>query len=726
MTSSSIQVALNHHQSGRLDVAEAAYRAILSTNPQEVNANHYLGMLLHSQGRSSEGITYVLKSVEAQSANWVFMNNLATIYIDLKKFREATETLELAAKLNRKSPELLSNLAKAQSLSGNHEAAIENYRRSLVLNPNSAKTLSGLSHAYLSAGRWKEAETSARKATSLDPNLSDAHTHLGTALLARGDFNSSLQSLERSLELAPNDLDALEAMSNTLMAMSRMREAESYLNEILDAEPERSTAQFSLGLVLMSLKRFSEALDIWKRRLAAPSNTVAEMANAALCLQSLARHDEAIEYYRQALAKPDCPPVTFSNFLYSTLFSEHMSAEEIWQEHRNYGEKLEGGALARTRGHENTADPNRKLRVGFVSGDLRMHPVSFYIEPILQHFNRSDFELFAYYNHTLEDAVSNRLQELFDQWLPCMFLSDDELDARIREDKIDILFDLSGHTSHNRLLVFARKPAPVQITWLGYPGTTGLASMDYKITDALMDPVGLADKHHSETLIRLPGRNAAFTPIANAPAVGDPPCLRNGFVIFGCLNNPAKIGPRATKVWSAILQQLPGSKLILSTGTDQARIKYVTDLFSSFGVGIDRLVLEPWRYEREYLELHHEIDIALDPFPYNGGTSTNHALFMGVPVIALAGDHTVSRVGVAILSSLGLDEFVALTEADYVERATKLSQNVPRLKELRMQLRSKLTLDPNADSILITRELERAIRTAWATWCASSADAKTI
>lgn len=711
-----IQAALSHHQMGRLDLAEAAYRTILSANPKDANANHFLGMLLHSRGRCEEALTHLEKSVALAVNSWAFLNNLATVYMDLGRITEAIKHLDRAASLNKRSFEVINNLAKAQYLSGQFDLSISTYRRSLVLAPANAKTLAALSHVLLATTRVNDAENFARRALLSDAQCADAHSSLGAALLAKGDFMGARTSIQRAIELEPAAAGPKEAMGNCLAAIGQLRDAEAFLKEALAIEPRRASALSALAAVHILCRRFSDALTILDKLSPLSAHAVSTSSNRALCLHGLGKHNEAIECYRDALRLPHCPASVYSNYLLALLFADSVTGEEIWIEHQKFGRLYASSGGVQKLRHTNVPDANRKLRVGFVSADFRSHPVALFIEPIIRLIDKSQFELYAYHNQTAEDDVSTRLRQCFSHWVTCRFMRDEELATRIASDQIDVLFDLSGHTEQNRLSVFAIKPAPVQISWIGYPGTTGLDEMDYKITNAELDPEG-AERHHSETLIRLPTLGAPFMAPENMPSIDAPPCLKTGKVTFGCLNNPAKITRKTATIWAQILERLPESRLMLSTGSDQAITNNLTDLFSSVGVDNSRLVFQPWKDLESYLRLHNEIDISLDPFPYNGGTSTFHSLSMGVPVVTLTGDRTVSRVGAAILKPLGLGEFIACSEAEYIEKAVVLALNRNSLVEHRVNLLKRLLHDPASDPEKITKHVESAIREAWKAWC---------
>jgi predicted O-linked N-acetylglucosamine transferase (SPINDLY family) len=369
--------------------------------------------------------------------------------------------------------------------------------------------------------------------------------------------------------------------------------------------------------------------------------------------------------------------------------------------------------------HSNDRSRERRLRIGYVSSDFRQHSVGYFIEPVLAHHNHDRFEIFCYSNDIKEDEVTGRLQSYADHWRRLIGLSDEQAANQIRADRIDILIDLSGHTRGNRLLVFARKPVPVQVTWLGYPTTTGLSTMDYRLTDGFADPVGMTEHFHSEQLVRLPECFSCYQP-PEAPEVSGLPAREKDYVTFGSFNNLAKINREVMAVWARILQAVPGSHLTLKNtglgaGTVQQRVR---ETFMGLGVAPERLALlgnDP--SSRAHLERYWNIDIGLDPFPYNGATTTCDALWMGVPLVALAGKTHAGRVGVSQLSNLELTELIGNTTEEYVAIATRLARDLERLSQLRAGLRARLAASPLTEAPRFTKNLEQAYLAMWKDWC---------
>jgi predicted O-linked N-acetylglucosamine transferase (SPINDLY family) len=432
----------------------------------------------------------------------------------------------------------------------------------------------------------------------------------------------------------------------------------------------------------------------------------------------MGRAREALEQFAVAMSLAPRNVVTHSTYLATLNYMGHLEPGAVFEAHRKFGERFEPTVrrlppAARPAGDDATRRP---LRVGYLSPDLRTHAVAHFIEPVLAHHDRAAVESFCYHDSPIVDAVSRRLQSLAAHWTHAFGMSDDALAQRIQQDGIDILVDLAGHMGNERLLLLARKPASVQATWIGYPNTTGLTSIDFRITDALADPPGMTESLHTEQLVRLPECFSCYQPPADTPPVASLPALRNGFVTFGSFNNIAKMTPQVVQVWARILQRVPQARLTLKTKVlrSPSMQTLVRGAFAAHGVAGERLtLLGNDASVREHFDRCNAIDVALDPFPYNGTTTTLDALWMGVPVVSLAGRSHVGRVGVSQLSNLGLSELIARDEDDYVEIAARLAGDLPRLAALRSGLRERLRASPLMDAPRFTRHLEAAYRSMW-------------
>jgi predicted O-linked N-acetylglucosamine transferase (SPINDLY family) len=397
------------------------------------------------------------------------------------------------------------------------------------------------------------------------------------------------------------------------------------------------------------------------------------------------------------------------------------AGDTICLEHKRFGERFERPLMPRWPRHDNARDPERRLKIGYVSPDLRLHSVAFFMEPILEYHDRDAVEIYCYYNNTVQDEVAKRLQGHADHWIPCVDMNDEDLAARIRADGIDILVDLAGHTGANRLTVFARKPAPVQVSYLGYPATTGLKAMDWRLVTEDTDPIG-AERWHTERLYRLPRSLWCYRPPLNVPAVSPVTAAReNGYITFGSMNNLAKVSDATVAAWAELLVRVPGSRLLMTNLPEGEAKAQTIRRFAARGIEADRLRLYGKLSLPDYYKQLNGIDIALDPYPYNGTTTTCQSLWMGVPVVTWSGETSVARSGYALLKTIGLSELVANDAGEYVAIAAELAQDLDRLEGLRRGMRLRLESSPLRDEIGLTRDIEAAYRLIWEAWCIDAA-----
>ena len=424
----------------------------------------------------------------------------------------------------------------------------------------------------------------------------------------------------------------------------------------------------------------------------------------------------AVASFRQALAlKPDFTEA-FSSLLFCLSHLASADPTESYNAHRAFGERFEPPLRQKRFKHVNTPEPARRLRLGFVSSDLYNHAVAHFIEPIWQAFNRDEFEILVYANRAHTDKTTERLHRLADDWVTVSNWPDDVLAQRIWCDRIDILFDLSGHTPDNRLLVFARKPAPIQFSWIGYPNTTGMTTIDYRIVDRFVAPPGMLDRYFTETLLYVPSAGT-FKPVESAPPVNPLPALKRGCVTFGSFNRINKLSKEVIPLWSRVLSSIHGSRLLVGAVDDPELQDKLIECFGRYGIATDRLDFRPKRPVYEYLALHHEVDILLDTFPYTSGTIANHALWMGVPTITLTGRTMPQRLSAAHLGRAGLEEWITESEDEYVAKACYWSAHLDELALLRASLRDKVRNSPLRQPATVARGVEDALRQVWEKWC---------
>jgi predicted O-linked N-acetylglucosamine transferase (SPINDLY family) len=503
-------------------------------------------------------------------------------------------------------------------------------------------------------------------------------------------------------------------LGDTFQQIGRLGDAEAAFREAARLAPQRAAAHISLATVQLDQGRPVEA----EAAARCAIETGPEIPRAWFVLGSAvsaqARHVDAVEYFRKALELDPELEVPWNCLLFAMTYSDHWSAREIYEAHVRWGQRF--APAARRPIDPSHRAPGHRLRIGYLSPDFRQHPIAFFIEAPLKYHDRARFEVFCYHTDGRVDATTRRLKTLADHWRWMVAPSGPALEQVIREDGIDILVELSGHTEGHQMGVLARRMAPIQITYLGYPSSTGLPAIDYRITDARADPPGEADSLHVEKLLRLPESFLCYAPPESTSEIAVSPARRNGFITFGSFNNFAKLSPTLLGLWARILASVPGSRLMIKTrGVQEPGLRtLLLNQLERAGLGRERVtIVNPSVNHREHMDAYAEVDIALDTFPYHGTTTTLDALWMGVPVITLAGDRHASRVGLSILACLELTELIAYSPEDYVATALRLAADMPRLERLRKTLRTRLAGSPLTDGKGFTARLEQAYLQSW-------------
>lgn len=540
----------------------------------------------------------------------------------------------------------------------------------------------------------------------------------GTALLERGAWQDAAACFEAARPEAAHDLTLLNNLGLCHANSGRLEQAEACLREMLRLAPESAPALMNLGNLELSRANPEDAIACYQAALARGAADPGLVNNLGMAYRATAQVDAAIGCFRRALSMAPGFCDAHENLLYCMQLLPEYGPEALHSEHRRWADIHETPLQTQAPLHANDRDPHRRLRIGYVSPDFHRHAVAKFIEPVLAHHDRARFQIHCYHNAGASDAVTERLRQHADLWRDVAGLSDERLAALIRADAIDILVDLAGHMRGGRLLCFARRPAPLQLTYLGHGNTTGLRAMDFRITDAVADPPGIAERYHSERLLRLPHAQWCFRPDDEALPAGALPALSRGHITFGSFNNLWKINPAVIGAWSRILLRVPGSKLLMigiPGKTTRARFETA---FAGHGVDPARLSLLAPVSDAEFWRLRHEIDIALDPFPYNGVTSTCEALYAGTPLATLAGTYGQSRTAASILTAAGLGDLVARTAQEYLDINLRLAGDLQRLAGLRASLRARMQDSPLMDYRALTLALERLYRGAWADWAA--------
>ena len=556
------------------------------------------------------------------------------------------------------------------------------------------------------------------------PENVDAMFYMGAVMHQTGETAQGVELMKRATQLNPRAVGLNHNLGMVYEAIGNMPAAIACYRQVI-ANDRGGHWHCTLAKQLTDAGQLDDAIEFAREALTllpphARGIAHNQLANALTLKGELA---EAIANFQIAISLDVENAMVNSNYVLTLNYPSHPNLAAIFQEHKKFGDKFESFVprmyvnplLAKARANAN-ADPARRLRVGYVSPDFNDHAVGKFIEPVLAAHDTNKFEVFCYYNKNRVDDATKRMQNVAAHWRMTADLFDGDLATTIQNDTIDILVDLSGHTGLNRLLVFARKPAPIQVTWIGYPNTTGLSTMDYRITDAFADPISATEALHTEKLARMPECFSCFKPPNNAPEVKVLPAIAHGHITFGSFNNFAKITPEVMRVWLEILARVPGSRLVLKNWClDNERMKkFMLDAFAQCGATPGQIELwNPNTSNFDHLNCYNSIDIGLDPFPYNGTTTTCDALWMGVPVITLAGVSHVGRVGVSQMSNLGLQELIARDTDHYVDIAVALANDVPRLTALRGGMRVRVSASPLMDAPRFTKNLEAAYRNMW-------------
>jgi protein O-GlcNAc transferase len=670
------------HVAGDLEGAERIYRRLIDIDPDHVEVWYLLGRACHARGRASEAIVSYRRALALEPG--------------------------LAEAHN--------NLGIALNGQGQHVEAAESYRQAIGLKPDYVEAHNNLGNVLDRLGHPAEAVESLRNAIRLRPDFAEAHNNLGIVLKGMKAWAEATACLLEAVRIAPH---FAEAHSNLGIALGELREddraMEAYRRAIV-LKPDLASAFAGMGQLLATRDKIDEAEDITREGLRRRPDSAELLANLGFLLAEQGLIPEGLQFYRGAIELKSDSASTWSNYLYHLNYDPSADSETLLQEHRQGARSLGSApALRQFEGHDWTLD--RPLRVGYVSPDFRHHAVASFLEPILANHDPSRVEVYCYSDVGSPDATTERLRGHARTWREIRPLSDDAVEALILGDRIDILVDLAGHTARNRLNVFARKPAPVQVTYLGYPGTTGLATIDAMVTDAIIDPVDRPPSS-TESPLRLPSTFCCYAPPEGSGEVAPSPALRDGFPTFGSLHKLSKLNPQVIDLWSCLLRAVPCSRLILVRDRLRGRRgKEILEQFAAKGIDPGRVRLEFDWTTANHWERYASIDLSLDVFPWSGHTTACESLWMGVPIVTLVGERRSSRMTASVLSSLGLTDLIAESPEQYIEIAVRWVGDPPRLADWRGESRERLRSSRLFDGPAFTRDLEDAYVKLWAREC---------
>lgn len=657
-----LETALAHHQHGRLIEADKLYRQARAAQPHHFDVLHLSGTLAFQQGRYADALDLLTKA--------------------------------------------------------------------LRLNPRSALCLMRLGLTQVALGNGAAGEAQLRQATKADPKLSDAWSGLAVALRSLGKLDESIAAHQKVAELNPKLAEPHAMMGGLVSETKGPAAAMPYFRRAIELEPHYAAAWCNLGISLLEQHQYAEAREALDRALQEDPKLVQAVVARGLVDQQTYRVESALTFLNRAIELAPAHAEARSGKLLTLNYLSEIDTATLSAEHRAFGEVLEksrGSFVNLPAGR----DPNKRLRIGFVSPDLRAHSIAYFLEPLLQHLDPAQFEVFLYHNHSKVDAMSERLRAHAKSWKNLVGQTNESATKILRADQLDLAIDLAGHTGFNRLACFAQRIAPVQVTYLGYPNTTGLSAMDFRLVDSVTDPEGADDAFYTEQRIRFSECAWAFSPPARAPEparastdlsaganAGASAGLResDATLTFGSFNNPAKLSTATLRVWSRLLQEIPEARLLLKGAglTNPETRGVIEGKLRAAGVALARVeFLDRTPNLASHLEIYHRVDVALDPFPYAGTTTTCEALWMGVPVVTLSGDRHAARVGASLLKAVGHEEWIAKSEDEYVAIARRLAGDGERRRTIRESLRSEMSHSLLLDHPEQAKRFGEALRACW-------------
>ncbi|WP_459252270.1 O-linked N-acetylglucosamine transferase family protein [Paraburkholderia sediminicola] len=734
-----LQTALAHHHKEEFDDAEALYKAILEARPSHADVQYNLGVLYVHRGRPVEALPYLEAALGGAPNNGQFWVAYISALIDADQIQAAWLALEMGQQRGLKGPAVDGLITRmAQGGGGYATAAVA----SVVVSPEPSATQvistdRGATDAptaeldtrrptpqeitrfntLFTKGHMPDAIKLARSLTERFPSNGLAWRCLGIALHKAAQYSDAAEPLKNAIKFGSDDSEVRKALADLLRLLGHYAGAEAECRKLLELHPDHSEGHRILGMVLAGLGRTREGIAECRRATELTPDYAESHSTLGVVLLNAGATDEAELSCRRALELDPKNAPTRSNLLFCIAHNPHIAAEHIYAEHREFARIHEASLRLPKLRHTNSRAPHRQLKVGIVSGDLFRHAVASYLMPIIEPLaNDEGLQLHVYYNHVHEDDYTHWLRSQVHQWSMVSAMTDEQFIAKIRADKIDILIDLSGHTGRNRLQAFACKPAPIQVSWLGYPATTGLSAMDYYLADRFGVPFGVPERMFSEKIVHLPAA-ATFLPEKSAPPVNILPAMHNGYVTFGSFNRFNKLRPDMIALWAELLHAQPSSRMLLgSIGSDEDE-RWLIDWFASAGIARERLMFRRRSSIPVYLQQHFHVDICLDTFPYTGSTTVLNSLWMGVPTLTIAGDTLPSRAGAAWMSHVGLQDYLATDKADFVAKGIALSSDIAGLAALRTSLRERCMASAAFRPEVVAAGVSRALRIMWQRWC---------
>ncbi|PXX42461.1 tetratricopeptide repeat protein [Undibacterium pigrum] len=700
---------------GRYQDAEPCFQQAIACQTDMTTADFFLVNLYQQQGKQQEAETVLKNLLTRQPANTAARDALLNAYLQTSRFAEAENIYRQMLVSHPQEASLHYNLGVVLKAQGQTEAAKNCYQLALQLQPGFSNALGNLGLIFLEQGDLAQAESCNLRALEYDPKFTLAHVNLAQIYTSNAQFSKAEASYRKALELDKDNAIYHSYLGKLFFEQRRYDDAQTCYQKALQLDPNSIPALLELGQLHMTFGRATEARSCFDQAIKLRPDLAHAHNSLGALYDDQGMIPEAVTAYRRALEyQPDFPEA-YGNLLFSLNYHPDLSAEEIFAAYQEYERRFAARLYQLWRPHTNSREPGRRLKIGYVSPDMRRHPVQHFLEPLLAQHDKSQFEIYAYAELTSEDNVSTRFRALVDHWVPTRNMSDDAMAEKIRADGIDILMDIAGHTGNNRLRVMARKPAPVSLTWLGYAYSTGLRAVDYFLSDAVFAPPE-ANHLFAEQIWRVDTPSLVYRPAEGMGECSPLPALNNGYVTIGTLSRAVRINHKVIRVWASILKRLENSRLVIDSGNfkDEAMRKSMEDKFVALGIEPSRLQIgahsPPW-------DIVRSIDIGLDCFPHNSGTTLFETLYLGVPFVTLASRPSMGRLGSTVLSGLGRPEWIARTEEEYVDKVVALASNLPELSAIRAGLRMQMKNSPLMDEAGFCHKVENAYREMWKIWC---------
>jgi protein O-GlcNAc transferase len=742
-----LDAVLADYEAGRLTEAEAACNQFLQRWPDYPGALHYLGLIrfelgdaeaalisiqravnlepdyaeahfdlgnvLFSQAKLDEAVASYERAIAYQPEFAEAHVNLGRAYLALGKLDEAAAQCQQAIALASDLPEAHYNFAQVLQTQGRLEESAATYIRSVELGMSTADVYSQLGNVLLALGRSEQAVISYRQSISVEPGRAEVHCSLGVALKQLGRLEEAQSSYQQAIALRADFAEAYNNLGNVYLVQGKLPQAAADYRYAITLQPDFVDAQINLANVLYRQGELAEAEVYFRRITTLVPGLVEAHFNLGLTLQNQGRLEEAEVSYRKALSLRSDWPEGHSNLLLAMQYRQELKKQD-WQEALV---AFDHACCKIPRFTHRSTPAKKRLRIGYLSPDFRAHSCAWFFEPLLASHDREQFEVFCYANVPHPDIVSARLQVLAEHWHSVVGLDNAALAQLIQDHRIDILVDLAGHTSGNRLPACAHKPAPIQCSWLGFPGSTGLETIDYRLSDAWLTPCDTPE-YFSESVWNLPLAHC-YRPLVGTPDIGSLPALRQEWVTFGSFNNLSKVNPKTITLWAGVLQAVPNSRLLLKDvlADDPGMQQRLQEEFAAQGIPSERLIFLGQVLDfTQHLDHYNSVDIGLDTFPYNGATTTIEALWMGIPVISLVGQRTASRYGLSFLNAVGLEAFAVTSPEAYIQTARDLAMDRQSLARLRQGLRHRVATSPLCDEMGFARSIEQSYQQMWQRW----------